>query len=130
VGGGNQWTNLDIVRLLCALIDEVFAGDPSLAARFPNAPAARGRGTASLLTFVADRPGHDRRYAIDGRKIEAELGFVPTESLESGIRRTVAWYLGNEAWWRGVMSGAYREWIQTWYGNPKPELSAGDIASA
>jgi dTDP-glucose 4,6-dehydratase len=131
VGGGNQWTNLDIVRLLCALIDEVFAADPSLAARFANAPAARGRETASLLTFVADRPGHDRRYAIDGRKIEAELGFVPTESFESGIRRTVAWYLGNEAWWRGVMSGAYREWIQRWYGNPepKPEPSAGDIAS-
>jgi dTDP-glucose 4,6-dehydratase len=132
VGGGNQWTNLDIVRLLCALIDEVFAGDPSLAARFPSAPAARGRDTASLLTFVADRPGHDRRYAIDGRKIEAELGFVPTESFESGIRRTVAWYLANEAWWRGVMSGAYRQWIQRWYGSPEPLPAphAGDIASA
>jgi dTDP-glucose 4,6-dehydratase len=132
VGGGNQWANLDIVRLLCALIDELFAADPSLTARFPNAPAARGQDTASLLTFVADRPGHDRRYAIDGRKIEAELGFVPTESFESGIRRTVAWYLANESWWRGVMSGAYREWIQTWYGSPEPLPSppAGDIASA
>jgi len=120
VGGRNEWTNLAIVRLLCGVIDELFAGDPSLAARFPNAPAARGQPTDSLLTFVPDRPGHDRRYAIDARKIETELGFVPAERFETGIRRTVDWYLANEAWWRGVMSGAYREWIHAWYGAPGP----------
>jgi dTDP-glucose 4,6-dehydratase len=119
VGGRNEWTNLAIVRLLCGVIDELFAGDPSLAARFPHAPAARGQPTDSLLTFVADRPGHDRRYAIDARKIETELGFVPVERFETGIRRTVIWYLANEVWWRGVMSGAYRQWIQTWYGVPE-----------
>jgi dTDP-glucose 4,6-dehydratase len=117
VGGRNEWTNLAIVRLLCALIDEAFAADPSLAARFPAAPAARGRETGTLLAFVADRPGHDRRYAIDARKSESELGFVPAESFESGIRRTLAWYLANETWWRGVMSGDYRHWIERWYGN-------------
>jgi dTDP-glucose 4,6-dehydratase len=116
VGGRNEWTNLAIVRLLCGVIDQQFAGDPSLSARFPNAPAARGHPTDSLLSFVPDRPGHDRRYAIDARKIETELGFVPAERFETGIRRTVDWYLANEAWWRGVMSGAYRQWIQTWYG--------------
>jgi dTDP-glucose 4,6-dehydratase len=126
VGGRNEWTNLAIVRLLGGLVDELFAADPSLATRFPAAPAARGRPTDSLLTFVADRPGHDRRYAIDGRKIERELGFVPAESFESGIRRTVAWYLANEGWWRGVMSGAYREWIREWYGDQVPGTGRGE----
>jgi len=103
VGGGNEWRNLDIVRLLCRLVDEAFAADPSLRERFPAAPAARDTASATLIEFVHDRPGHDRRYAIDSRKIERELGFRPAESFESGIRRTVAWYLGNEAWWRGVL---------------------------
>ena len=116
VGGRNEWTNLAIVRLLSGLVDEQFAADASLASRFPNAPPAHGRETLSLLTFVTDRPGHDRRYAIDDRKIEAELGFVPAESFETGIRRTVAWYLANEPWWRAVMSGAYRRWMEEWYG--------------
>jgi dTDP-glucose 4,6-dehydratase len=128
VGGRNEWTNLAIVRLLCALIDEAFATDPSLAARFPAAPAARGRETGTLLTFVADRPGHDRRYAVDARKIESELGFAPAESFETGIRRTIAWYLAHETWWRGVMSGSYRHWIERWYGTRPaavPPASAG-----
>jgi dTDP-glucose 4,6-dehydratase len=104
VGAGNEWRNLDIVRLLCRLVDEAFAEDPDLRARFPNAPAARGTPSATLIDFVRDRAGHDRRYAIDGSKIERELGFRPVESFESGIRRTVAWYLGNETWWRGVLA--------------------------
>jgi dTDP-glucose 4,6-dehydratase len=116
VGGANEWTNLDIVRLLCRLVDDAFASDETLRRRFPGAPAAKGGETASLMSFVKDRPGHDRRYAIDGRRIEAELGFVPTERFETGIRRTIAWYLANESWWRGVMSGAYRSWVQRWYG--------------
>jgi dTDP-glucose 4,6-dehydratase len=116
VGGRNEWKNLDIVRLLCRLIDQTFASDPTLSQRFPRAPAAGGRPTESLVTFVKDRPGHDRRYAIDAEKIERELGFVPVESFETGIVKTVRWYLGHEAWWRAVMDGSYREWVRTWYG--------------
>jgi dTDP-glucose 4,6-dehydratase len=118
VGGRNEWRNIDIVRLLCALVDEAFVAAPDLARRFPGCPAASGRETASLITFVRDRPGHDRRYAIDARKIEHELGFAPCESFESGIRKTIAWYLANEPWWRAVMDGSYREWIGRNYGQP------------
>jgi dTDP-glucose 4,6-dehydratase len=75
-----------------------------------------GRPTASLITFVKDRPGHDRRYAIDATRIERELGFCPQESFESGIRKTLAWYLANESWWRAVMDGSYRKWIARQYG--------------
>ncbi|HEX6616025.1 MAG TPA: dTDP-glucose 4,6-dehydratase [Gemmatimonadales bacterium] len=109
VGGGEQRTNLEVVRLLCRLLDEAFAGDEALARRFPNAPAARGKEASSLLTFVPDRPGHDRRYAIDGRKLEAHLGFVPMVGFEEGIRRVVAWYLAHESWWRGILDGSYRD---------------------
>ena len=115
VGGRNEWANLDIVRLLCATVDRTLAADPALRARFPGCPAARGGASAELLALVPDRPGHDRRYAIDARKIERELGFVPRETLESGLERTVRWYLEHEAWWRGVMDGSYREWIRRQY---------------
>jgi dTDP-glucose 4,6-dehydratase len=115
VGGWSERTNLDVVRLLCRVLDEAFASDPRLAERFPVCPAARGRDTASLLTFVADRPGHDRRYAINARKIETELGFRPAETFESGLRRTVHWYLDHEPWWRATMDGSYATWIQRWY---------------
>jgi dTDP-glucose 4,6-dehydratase len=114
VGGRNQWTNLDLVRLLCRALDDAFAAEPELARRFPKAPAARGE-SAALITFVPDRPGHDRRYAIDGRKIETDLGFAPTESVESGIRRTIEWYLAHESWWRAVMDGSYRDWVAYQY---------------
>ncbi len=116
VGGRNEWTNIDIVRLLCRLVDEAFAADRTMRGRFPSAPAAKGRKTESLVTFVADRPGHDRRYAIDASKVERELGFVPGESFETGIRKTIAWYLANESWWRSVMDGSYREWVRRQYG--------------
>ena len=115
VGGRNEWRNIDIVRLLCRLVDEALAADPALAARFPRCPASAGRETASLITFVPDRPGHDRRYAVDAGKAERELGFTPAESFETGIRKTMAWYLDHEAWWRGVMDGSYREWISRQY---------------
>jgi dTDP-glucose 4,6-dehydratase len=103
VGGRNQWTNKAVVELLCRLVDEAFISDPGLKTRFPQAPAASGRRSIELLTFVKDRAGHDRRYAIDSTKIETELGFLPAGSFESGIRKTLAWYLANEPWWRGVM---------------------------
>jgi dTDP-glucose 4,6-dehydratase len=115
VGGRNEWRNIDIVRLLCRLIDDTVRADATIAARFPRCPAAAGRETASLITFVTDRLGHDRRYAIDATRIERELGFVPAESFETGIRKTLDWYLSNESWWRGVMDGSYREWIDRNY---------------
>jgi dTDP-glucose 4,6-dehydratase len=115
VGGRTERSNLDLIRMLCRLIDEAFAADGELARRFPNAPAASGRASESLIAFVKDRPGHDRRYAIDSRKIEQELGFTPAESLESGFRRTVRWYLQHEAWWRAVMDGSYRTWVRRQY---------------
>ncbi len=116
VGGRNEWTNLDIVRLLCRLVDEVMETEPELRRRFPRCRAADHHSTASMVTFVKDRPGHDRRYAVDATRIERELGFCPIESFESGIRKTVAWYLANESWWRAVMDGSYRDWIARQYG--------------
>jgi dTDP-glucose 4,6-dehydratase len=116
VGGGNEWKNIDIVRLLCRLLDETFAADPGLPRRFPKTPAARGACTDSLITFVPDRPGHDRRYAMDSTKIERELGFQPRENFETGIQKMLDWYLANEEWWRRVMDGSYREWVRRWYG--------------
>ena len=116
VGGAAELPNLQLVALLSRLLDEAFKLDPALSDAFPAGPPARGVPTESLVTFVADRPGHDRRYAMDGAKIERELGFRPTESVESGLRRTIAWYLKEEAWWRAVMDGSYRAWISTQYG--------------
>jgi len=116
VGGRNEWTNIDVVQLLCRLVDEAFAADATLRRRFPHAPPVRRGKTAALITYVKDRPGHDRRYAIDASRIERDLGFSPSESFESGLRRTVAWYLQNEPWWRGVMDGSYRNWVERQYG--------------
>ncbi len=116
VGGRNERRNIEVVRLACRLIDEAFAGDPGLARRFPRAPAAAGEPTERLITFVPDRAGHDRRYAIDAAKIEHELGFCPRESFETGLRRTIGWFLGNEGWWRAVMDGRYRAWVDRQYG--------------
>jgi len=115
VGGNNEWTNIDIVRHLCRLLDEAFAAEPSLRERFPHAPAAAGQRSDSLIRFVSDRPGHDRRYAIDPRKIQRELSFYPSESFETGIRKTLHWYLSNEPWWRAVMNGSYRDWVARQY---------------
>jgi dTDP-glucose 4,6-dehydratase len=108
VGGRNEWKNLDIVRLLCRMVDEAFASDQHLARRFPQSPAASGRPSEELITFVKDRPGHDRRYAIDATRIERDLGFCPRESFDTGIRKTLAWYLANEPWWRRVIDGSYQ----------------------
>ena len=101
IGGWNEAANIDIVHLVCALLDEL---KPS-----PAGPYAR------LVTHVVDRPGHDRRYAIDARKIERELGWRPAETFASGIRKTVQWYLANSDWVAEVQSGAYRDWVQRNY---------------
>jgi dTDP-glucose 4,6-dehydratase len=108
VGGCNEWRNIDIVQLLCAILERRFQADPALSSRFPHCPAAAGRPITELIEFVADRPGHDWRYAIDAHKMETELGFTPAERFETGIEKTVDWYLDNEPWWRSVLSGAYR----------------------
>jgi dTDP-glucose 4,6-dehydratase len=105
IGGNNEWSNLAIVELLCDQLDARFAADRSLAGRFPDAPAAAGGRARDLVTFVEDRAGHDWRYAIDARKAAAELGYQPVESFESGLERTLDWFLGNEDWWRPLLIG-------------------------
>jgi dTDP-glucose 4,6-dehydratase len=102
IGGNNEWTNMDIVKLVCRLVDEQFDQDDGLRGRFPNAPRCRGDKAESLITHVPDRLGHDRRYAIDAAKCRAQLGYLPRESFESGIRKTIIWMFSNEAWWRAL----------------------------
>jgi dTDP-glucose 4,6-dehydratase len=108
IGGGVEAPNLMIIDRLCQALDAAFAADPTLARRFPNSPAAKGRPTAELKTFVTDRAGHDRRYSVDESKARAELGYEPSYTLEGGFAETLAWYLDNEAWWRAVLDGSYR----------------------
>jgi dTDP-glucose 4,6-dehydratase len=101
IGGSSERTNVDVVRTVCRALDEL-------------APAARGRHE-DRITFVADRPGHDRRYAIDTTKIHRELGWTPSETFASGIRKTVEWYLANGPWMERVQTGAYRDWLVQQY---------------
>ena len=103
VGGASERTNRQVVEALCAALDELS----------PDSPV---RPHAELVSFVKDRPGHDRRYAVDTSKIAAELGWRPSVDFETGLRRTVQWYLDNREWVAGVVSGAYREWIDQNYG--------------
>ena len=103
VGGRNEWRNIDIVRLLCRLVEEAFATDHTLALRYPDCPAGSGLSLERLISSVPDRAGHDRRYAVDGGKIYRDLGYSPRESFETGIRKTVDWYLSHEAWWRAYL---------------------------
>jgi dTDP-glucose 4,6-dehydratase len=116
VGGGNERNNRDVVGLICDMLDAAFAADPALATRFPSCPAASGANCRSLISFVTDRPGHDRRYAIDATKLATELGSRCSVEFEAGLRQTVHWYLDQEAWWREVTSGAYKAWIDKNYG--------------
>jgi dTDP-glucose 4,6-dehydratase len=115
IGGDNECCNLDIVRRICAGVDRVFADDENLRSAFPDAPAATGEPTDSLITFVKDRPGHDWRYAIDATRSRQELQYAPVESFETGLAKTLEWMLANEAWWRSVMDGSYRDWIDKNY---------------
>ncbi len=103
VGGWNEKANIEIVHTLCDLLDEL-------------QPRADGQSYRGQITHVTDRPGHDRRYAIDARKLHEELGWRPAETFESGIRKTVRWYLDHPGWVSRVQSGAYRDWVQTQYG--------------
>jgi dTDP-glucose 4,6-dehydratase len=103
IGGNNEWNNLDIVHLLCDQMDSRFAADPSLAEQFPAAPGVHGGSARDLITFVEDRAGHDWRYAIDAGKIMTELGYAPRESFETGLQRTLDWFLSNEQWWQPLL---------------------------
>lgn len=100
IGGDNEWANIDIVTLICELMDE-------------HHPA--GKPHTDLITYVADRLGHDRRYAINAEKITTKLGYRPNETFETGIRKTIQWYLDNESWWRSVMDGSYQKWLEKNY---------------
>jgi len=102
IGGWNEKKNIEIVETICSILDQLCVGDPVVPHR-------------ALLAFVKDRPGHDRRYAMDARKIERELGWRPRETFETGIAKTIRWYLDNEEWVRGVMDGSYRDWIAKQY---------------
>jgi dTDP-glucose 4,6-dehydratase len=102
VGGGNQRVNLDVVHTLCRILDEL-------------RPRNDGKSYQEQITFVKDRPGHDRRYAIDATKIERELGWRPAETFETGTRKTVRWYLDNQPWVQNVTSGTYRSWVEKHY---------------
>ena len=103
IGGWNEKPNIEVVKTLCRILDE-------------EHPKADGTSYADQITFVKDRPGHDRRYAIDARKIETDLGWKPVETFETGIRKTVRWYLDHQDWVANVASGGYRAWIDTHYG--------------
>lgn len=111
IGGNNQRANIDVVNTLCGLLDELV-------------PHSTHRPHAQLVTYVQDRPGHDRRYAIDARKIQRELEWFPQESFETGFRKTVEWYLANAAWVQNVTSGAYQQWVSKNYGD-RTAVSAG-----
>ncbi|CAN1503467.1 RfbB dTDP-D-glucose 4,6-dehydratase [Burkholderiaceae bacterium] len=102
VGGWNEKANLDVVKTICAILDEL-------------RPRANGASYAEQIRFVTDRPGHDRRYAIDASKLERELGWKPSETFDTGIRKTIEWYLGHPEWVAGVQSGSYRDWINRHY---------------
>jgi dTDP-glucose 4,6-dehydratase len=116
VGGGNERNNRQVVGLICETLDTAFAADKKLATRFPSCPAASGAACRSLISFVTDRPGHDHRYAIDAAKLAAELDSRCSIDFETGLRQTVGWYLEQEHWWRDVISGAYKAWIDKNYG--------------
>lgn len=109
IGGRCEKTNLEVVETLCALLDEVVPKTSRLTSR------------TALITFIKDRPGHDRRYAIDATKAQTELGYEPRESFATGLRKTLAWYLDNEAWWRALIDGRYDEWIARNYGAPSTQ---------
>jgi dTDP-glucose 4,6-dehydratase len=115
VGGGNQRSNLEVVKTVCALLDELV-------------PESKFKPHLQLVKYVTDRPGHDRRYAIDARKLEAELGWRAQESFETGLRKTVEWYLRNAPWVENVTSGAYHQWMAQNYSGRGEKVATGERA--
>lgn len=115
IGGGAELPNLAVIDTLCEAVDRAFEAQPGLVQRFPDAPAASGKATATLKTYVADRPGHDRRYAIDETKARSALDYAPEHSFTDCFEETLGWYLDNEGWWRAVIDGSYRDWVDVNY---------------
>jgi dTDP-glucose 4,6-dehydratase len=111
IGGNSETTNIHIVRTLCALVDARHAASPELRQAFPASPAASGKAAAALITHVKDRPGHDRRYAIDYRKAQRDLGYAPSRDLKQGLAESLEWYLSNRAWWQPLLGREYAAWI-------------------
>ncbi|MBY6018287.1 dTDP-glucose 4,6-dehydratase [Ferrimonas balearica] len=103
IGGHNEWTNIDIVKLVCRQMNEAFANDPALVQKYPQATMVAAGQAEALITFVTDRAGHDRRYAIDAEKTKVELNYIPDESFQTGMLKTLKWYLDNENWWRPLV---------------------------
>lgn len=116
VGGENEIVNLDLVREICRQIDAKINSDDILAKRFPKSAPLRGDKSESLIRFIKDRPGHDRRYAINPAKIAAEMGFHPVVDFPKGLSITLDWYLNNEHWWRAILSGEHHDWVKRHYG--------------
>ncbi len=115
IGGNNEWANIDIAKLIRRLMNEAFAGDASLKSRYSEGTCAAVGESEQLISYVKDRPGHGRRYAIDATKTNNELDYIPAESFETGIRKTLTWYLENDDWWRSVMYGSYQQWMTDQY---------------
>lgn len=112
IGGRSGCENIELARQICDIADGLFRERPEFHARFPSCPACHGESTAGLIRFVEDRPGHDRRYALDCDKVERELGFGSSITLSRGLRDTFLWYLDHESWWRGVMGGDCGQWLE------------------
>lgn len=108
IGGINEWANIDIVNLICQLIDESFKTNPEFSEKYPEARSAIAGASKELITYVKDRAGHDQRYAINPKKSNDELGYVPQESFETGIKKTLAWYLNNDTWWEILLKGCLK----------------------
>jgi dTDP-glucose 4,6-dehydratase len=115
IGGDSETANIEIVNTLCSLVDEKFSQDGQLRDTYPLSPASHGAKSVSLITHVRDRPGHDRRYAIDFRKAQAGLGYAPSRDLAQGLRETLDWYLANPEWWKPLLNKTYSAWIETNY---------------
>lgn len=115
IGGGSERTNIQVVNAICDSIDETFRDDPSLTTRYSRCPASEGKSCSTLIAFVEDRPGHDRRYAINADKLNNELGVSAKQPFEMRLKETVRWYLQNEDWWRKAMSGDFQKWIEANY---------------
>jgi dTDP-glucose 4,6-dehydratase len=115
IGGDSETANIDIVRILCKLVDEHLAAHPELLKAFPGSAAADGKRSEHLISHVRDRPGHDRRYAIDYRKAERELGYAPGRQVAQGLRETLTWYLNNLRWWQPLLGRDYSAWIEKNY---------------
>ncbi|QBF81878.1 dTDP-glucose 4,6-dehydratase [Shewanella maritima] len=109
IGGNNEWANIDIVKLICDRVNARFSHNPSLARKFPNALEAIKGSSENLISYVTDRAGHDRRYAIDAQKVQDELGFEPEHSFETGFDKTLDWFLENTLWWQQILDGSYQD---------------------